>query len=420
VSRSAGAVPIGLHAVPRPELHRTDLPPELAWLTGVLWPNGDVGLGGGEPPEGFRVAESFDVVPNTSRPKILVPSWDPSLVGAALRRFDDGMSNAARLRRAWAARAAGVAPGRFPQLTVSLPREPIGGELVTHVVREALDRPDVAVAYTFGAPGPSRKPVGQALSPDGQVLAFAKIGCNGSTDAFVRREASALRRWWIRRPHAFSVPRMLAEPRLANGHVVAIVEPVPTSVRAERPPTTLPSIDATREIASAGGVGLAPLASTPFWRALLQRADAGASHARRAASLALGWVGEVLGRRPIWHGSWHGDWSPDNMSTVGGRLHVWDWEWAADGVPLGLDVLHFNFRLAVRRRDDVRRAADVALRRSSAPLGALGVPDEDRALLLVCYFAEMLLRSEEGPDDASRAATSDALLDELRRWVGRS
>jgi hypothetical protein len=398
------------------------LPAELAWLAGALWPGADVRLGRDGVPAGFRTAESYEVVPSPAHPRLLVPTWDPSLVGVALDRFDDAMSIWARVRRALAARAAGLGSDRFRELVVSLPRDPHPDELVTHVLRDVFGRPDLVAAFSFGPARPNRKPVAQALLPDGEVLGFAKIGWNTSTDALVAHEASVLRRWRLREPRSFTVPRLIGERRLRSGRVMTVVDPLPTAFRAERRGVKVPPLDATREIATSGGVGVAPLSETPFWRRLVERAGARASRPRRAASLALAWIEDVHGRRPIWHGSWHGDWAPQNMSTVGGRLHVWDWERAGDGAPLGLDLLHYLFQVEFRRRGDVRRAADVAFHRAAPPLRALGVPDDDHALLMVCYLAELLLRYEEGRDAGStvRPGVRDDVVDSLRRWVGRS
>ena len=401
---------------------RPPLPPELVWVAAALWPGADVRLGAEGISAGFRIAESYEVVPSASHPRFLVPSWDPSLVGVALERFDDAMTTWARLRRAVAARAAGLGSERFPELVISFARDPHPGELVTHVLRGVFERPEVVAAFSFGPARPNRKPVAQVLLPEGEVLGFAKIGWNGATDALVAHEASVLRRWRGLPPNTFTVPRLIAEERLRSGHVMTVVDPLPTALRAERRGAKVPPLDATREIATSGGVGVSPLAETPFWRRLVDRADARATAPRRAASLALRWIEDLHGRRPIWHGSWHGDWAPQNMSTVGGRLHVWDWERAADGAPLGLDLVHYLFQVEFRRRPNVRRAADVAIHRAAASLRLLGVPDEDHALMMVCYLAELLLRYEEGRDAGAlvRPGVRDAVVDALRLWVGRS
>jgi hypothetical protein len=123
----------------------------------------------------------------------------------------------------------------------------------------------------------------------------------------------------------------------------------------------------------------------------------------------------------MWHGSSHGDWAAQNMATVGGRLYVWDWERSADGVPLGLDAIHFVFQSELRRRRDVLRASRVAFARGRRTLRSLGVPRADDALLMAAYLAELLVRFEEGRRQGAvvRPEMPEALLQTLRHWVAR-
>jgi hypothetical protein len=62
------------------------------------------------------------------------------------------------------------------------------------------------------------------------------------------------------------------------------------------------------------------------------------------------------------------------------------------------------------------------MRRTEGSLRALGVPREDEPLLMACLLAELLVRPEtsRGHGDGLGPWTSEALLGELRRWVGRS
>ena len=49
-------------------------------------------------------------------------------------------------------------------------------------------------------------------------------------------------------------------------------------------------------------------------------------------------------------GRGHGDWTPWNMRRLDGRLVVWDWERSRDGVPIGLDALHYGLLVALNAR----------------------------------------------------------------------
>jgi hypothetical protein len=131
---------------------------------------------------------------------------------------------------------------------------------------------------------------------------------------------------------------------------------------------------------------------------------------------------DLHGRRLIWHGSWHGDWTQRSMSTVDRVLYVSDWQHARDGVPLGLDLIHFAFESASRRRRSAEDASRLAIRRSARPLRALGVPRDDDALLAACHLAELLARAEEGRRHGTplRPGMLEDLRAGLRRWVARA
>jgi hypothetical protein len=402
------------------EARARELGRDLAWLTSVLWPSGHVELSPTRVPPGRRVAEAYAVIPNASRPRLLVPFSAPSLAEPAMRRYDDGMSAFARTGRAlgWRFAASSLGWTKFPPLVVFFDRDPRPDELLTQHLREILDRPDVVTAISFGPPRPNRKPVVQAMTLDGEVLGFGKVGWNRPTKQLIATEAAALRRWAKRRPSAFRAPELLHEGSWGE-HALAITAPLPTSARPSARPGRLPSHEVTREIARSGGIALMPFASTPWWRSVLERAAAAPGD---QVEVVLRWMEDLHGRRLMWHGSWHGDWAPQNMATIGGVLHVWDWERALDGVPLGLDPIHFVFQLAVWRRGNVSRAAQTALARSDGTLRALGIPSEDDALLMACYLAELLVRFEEGRRYGAviRPGMPEALVAELRRWVGRA
>jgi hypothetical protein len=413
---------MGVSLVRSPSAERRDdlVHRDLVWLASVLWPNADAELSPTRVPPGRRMAEAYAVMPNAEHPKLLLPFASPALVGPAVRRYDDAMSGFARARRSIYARLAGSSLGwaRFPPLVMSYDREPAPGELPTDYFRRVLGRPDTALAISFGPPRPNRKPVAQVLTLDGHVLGFAKIGWNPPTRDLLRNEASALRRWSRRGPQTFRVPALVHHAEWFDGRDVLVTAPVPMSADQEVRAGRLPSLEVIREIAATGGTGLMPLRETPWWRSVLRRLEP----ADAPVATVIRWMGELHGRRLIHHGSWHGDLAQQNMSTVGGRLHIWDWERAADGAPLGLDPIHFHFQHALRGRHDVARASRAAARRATPTLRALGVPREDDALLSACHLADILLRFEEGRHHGAdvRPGMTQALLGELRRWVGRA
>lgn len=394
---------------------------DLAWLASVLWPNADVELSPARVPPGRRVAEAYAVMPSAERPALLVPFASPALVDPAMRANDgDPGSVAGRVRRSISVRAAASSAGRrrFPPFVVSYDRDPSPGELPTDALRRVLGRPDTALAISFGAPPPDEIPAVFVLSLDGEILGSAKVASTGATRALLRNDASALRRWAERPPRTFGVPRPIHHGEWFAGRDILVTAPLGAAGDRERHESDLPSADVLREIAATGGTGVMPLVDTPWWRSVLRRT----APAPPSVATVVRWMADLHGRRLVRHGSWHGDLVARNVTTIGGRLHVRGWERAADGAPLGLDAIHFHFQDAHRHPGDVARAARLADRRAKPTLRALGIPHHDDVLLSACHLAEVLLRfCDGGHRHASEgAATSRALLDELRRWVGRA
>ena len=62
-------------------------------------------------------------------------------------------------------------------------------------------------------------------------------------------------------------------------------------------------------------------------------------------------------------GRWHGDWAPWNMARAGGRVQVWDWERSVTGVPVGLDMIHFQVQREVQVGSSPEAAVNAALDR---------------------------------------------------------
>jgi len=370
-------------------------------------------------PPGRRVAEAYEVMPSAERPTLLVPFASPGLVGPAVRAHDGDASVFGRARWSISARVAATNAGRrrFPPLVVSYDREPGPGELPTDFFRRLLDRPDIALAISFGPRRPTRTPIAQVLTLDGDRLAVAKIGWNPLTRELVRTEASVLRRWADRGPRTFRVPGVIHHAEWFAGRDALVTAPVPISAGRESRAGHPPPLDLIREIAASGGTGVLALRDTPWWRSVLRRVE----HADPQLGTVIRWLGDLHGRRLIHHGSWHGDLVPGNMATLGGRLHVWDWEHAADGAPLGLDAIHFHVQRALRGREDVGRASRLGARRAAPTLRALGIPRDDDGLLSACHLTDLALRFDEGGTDPNlRPGMALALLAELRRRVGRA
>jgi hypothetical protein len=270
-------------------------------------------------------------------------------------------------------------------------------DLFGRVLPDALGEPVVS-AVVLGPPRrPNAKPVLQLMRPDGRTIGYAKIGWNDLTRSLVANEARALAGWEADPPSTFSVPRALASFTW-NGLAFVVVSPVPQHLRRPRGASSLPAAASALDVAAHAGLEEGPLVEAPFVARLLRDAAAlDDEGVRAAATVAIDRAVAAAGERAVRRGGLHGDWGPWNMSRTPSGLHVWDWERAEEGVPVGVDTIHHCFQTR-------------ALRPSVAPADAMasGLAAARRQLLDLevepllhrpvfdLYLTEVLMRLEAG------------------------
>jgi hypothetical protein len=382
---------------------------ELEWLAEVLWgPTPEVALAVGALPPGFRPLDGWGVLPDLRRPRLLVPLASRRAAAASVCQYSDGMTQRARLAKA--AVGVGLRSGalqwllRRRGLVVHAGVPAAGGAgaagtLLGDHLAEALGRRDLAAAIVLGPVRPNRKPVVQLLAPDGDPVAYVKVGWNDLTRRLVRNEAGALRRLAERRPRTFTAPRLLHQGSW-HGLEVTVSSALPHRLWRRGRRYATPPLAASREIAALGGLGTAALGGSPWWAGLRRRLAPVQAAATGPAAAALAGTLEQLqaehDRTPLAFATWHGDWGPWNLRATAGGLLVWDWERSGDGVPLGFDLLHFGYQTALQGlRQPPAEAAGTALGRTAPLLGQLGQREDVGELLLTLYLLERLCRAAE-------------------------
>ncbi len=372
-----------------------DLPPAVAWAARILWPEAQVWRTSGRRagPHGFLV------LPNAQNPRILVPTRPTRAAAAALRQYNDSMTQWGRLRKAAAASAVGAGIGSSLARDAIVIRERDGDAQpgLGPALAEAFGRRDLSLAIMLGTPRPNRKPVIQVTDPDGDVLGYVKVGWNELTRRLVSNEARALRAWAARQPSRLAVPRLLHEFRW-NDLLLTAVSPVRDRAWRRGPRNAPPPPDVMREVTDLGGLSEGPLRGSPYLEGLRARIEAVVRPPFSApARAALARAGDTASAEHMRFGTWHGDWAPWNMSRSSGSLFVWDWERSADASPVGLDPLHFHYQVTFQfGGKDVARAARSATSRAAAELGSLDLDPSTSPVLLTVYLLELLVRFEEG------------------------
>jgi hypothetical protein len=352
---------------------------------------------GPAPPPGFRCVDAYVVLPSLRRPGMLVPTRSRRGAAAAARQYLllPGRKGTAATSAAAAALRSGL-PQRLgrSRLGVHVAAGVSEGELPDLVLRHRLagllGTSEVELVVRVGANRPNGKPVVQVGEPAGRVLAYAKVGWNELTRPLVAAEAEALASFAARPdpPRTFQVSRLLHALEW-QGNTVTVVEPLVggAPVAASDPPR-----DATHELALGGIVTRSTLAESDWWADVRARISAVGADLDAAADAIAAEAGETL----LGFGRGHGDWTPWNMRRLDGRLVVWDWERSREGVPVGIDAVHYGLLVALnaRKLPPPHAVADT-LERTPGWLAGLDQPAEAARVVVCLELLEMSLRYAE-------------------------
>ncbi len=343
----------------------------LAWLGRVLGAATD-----GKP-------RPFLLRPDATDPELLLPLAPRAVTAASLLRRHDARSLRQRVEG-----RVGRAGARVGGLAMA------GGEtrdllpfaLVDELARR-LGEAELVPAITLGPRRRNRKPVLQLLRPDGEIVGFAKVGWSPLTRELVTREAAILRRIEAHVPAAIVAPSVLLEIddlETADGEPLAVavttaLDPSRIAAGATVRPRRLPS-DWVLQLAGCRGLTTERFAET----------------ARRVGQGCDDALVETLVERHrdvvVTVGLWHGDLTPWNTLTGRDRALVWDWEFAAEGRPVGFDLLHVHFETTRRGGSDATRPALVSVDADAeallAPAAQLAPPEA----VVDLYLLELLAR----------------------------
>jgi hypothetical protein len=357
------------------------------------------------PPQGYRSVFAFRALPNARHPYLLMPLDSRATAAGSVHHIGNPLKRRMRVAESALSLSFQMGVGQRvlnQRLHVCVPRaaEIEAPTLIDRAIG-VVGRTDVSTAVILGRDRPNRKPVLKLLAPDGVPVAFAKVGWNDVSRDLVRHEAEVLAAMGTegRRPSSFRVPSVIGyDP--GDRVDLLVVTPVPqASGLRGGPPSDVP-MRATHEVAVGDGVSWDALAASSYWSTLQRRVNVAAGDAGNPVGPAQAEAFERLaagyGARDVPFGSWHGDWTPWNMTRVHDTLYVWDWERAEGPVPVGLDLMHFDFDVRVKIHGrSVKQAIHDSARESGARLEALGLPSGLSDLVATLHLLEMTLRFQE-------------------------
>jgi hypothetical protein len=306
----------------------------LRWATDCLWAD-DVDVRFEVPGTG---GSGYLAHPSVADPEILVPSGTPRVAAAIARRTSDARSPGERLRNLVIELMAStglltvLAGGRRLSLHVGAGGDDPDRSLPAHVAT-VLGLDDIRYAVTLGKERYNRKPVLTVFDGDGRIRAYVKVGVDSFTDLAAVNETCWLRRVARSAPAGFVAPEVLWSG-VWRGRQVLVSAPLgsgrlPVRRRVDRPPAGL--VEAVAGLTDPATVSVADTAPIHEAEHLVDP--------RLATAVAA--VLDRHGDRRVRVGCWHGDLTPWNIASHRNRPpSVWDWEAAAEGRPIGADLLH--------------------------------------------------------------------------------
>jgi Phosphotransferase enzyme family len=332
----------------------------------------------------------FILLLGTRRPRLVIPAA-PAPAAAAIRGYSAVGSRTARLgaRALSLTLRSGVGLAAFrSRLHVGVPA---GADTIESFLASALGR-TVVVSFYLGPARANRKPVLLLLTPEGQVIGFAKLGTNPLTRSLVRAESDNLTRLGRVELGEVTVPEVLHYGEWGDVNVL-VLSALPVW-QGRQQVTNARLATAMNAVARVSGVRREQLASSEYWTQLTGRlAAADESTARDTLLHALWMLAERIGDAPVLLGSWHGDWTPWNMACTRNGLLVWDWERFTDGAPLGFDMLHYRLQKElVSGRRDPRAAAARCIEAAGDSLAPFGVAGSDARVTCILYLADLATR----------------------------
>lgn len=332
---------------------------------------------------GEDISESADgnylVFPNHSDPRVVVDRTCAIGVNEALAR-------ALMNRRVPTPLAGSLASLLRPLLAARQPAWQIADRTESSLrasLSAVLER-EIQLSVAVGPPRPNRKPVVRCYS-EGSLVAVAKIGPDAHTADMVRNESRWLERLSERGVTSFVLPELLhagafgASPLLVMSALELGGEP--STAFAAMPHHLLDDAFA--------GFDDHSFVESPWRRDLRSRIERLSSPGlmQRFDALTNEADATKLATRP-----WHGDWSPWNVGrSTSGHWCIWDWERAAEGAPIGFDLLHLHSTYGPATGDTPSR--DTALEEA-------GVKAEHLSLTEALYELERSVRVAESKTPA--------------------
>ena len=325
--------------------------------------------------------------PDAAGAELLIPLASSGVTAAAVVRRHDG-----RNPRQRAATTLARAAARVGQI------QRVGGEIIQFPrtallaqMTRVLGRTELIPSIGLGPPRRNRKPLIMLITPDGETVAYAKVGWSGLTRELVRNESKWLTELDGRPAPPVVVPAPLltleATSSTQNDTRTLVMSPLLGTAGRRQPRLTPAEV---KTLARTLGSRQQRVADLQWLRAPVTQPEGSADVSDELGQrlmAAVSAVADLHAGVEVETGLWHGDLNPWNTVTVGANLGVFDWEFAGSQRPIGQDNLHIQFETI--RRSNAAPPEDVV---DEFVAQVEASPDPLRPVLLDVYLADLTLR----------------------------
>lgn len=357
--------------------------------------------------------EQFTVICSRGVPRLLLPP-SSSLMRTAMTRFLGGRRITALITPFLQCAAWIGGPFSYLSSNVSLMSQTGEPSPLRQLISNVIGHDEFQLALRVSFDRPNAKTVAMAISPDGEVLCYLKLGSETMTSSLVAHESAILKQFESSELPVIT-PACLYSGTWVDGQSVLITAPLQLEPLKADACIAHSAADAlvsqTMDSSSA-------LVNSAYWRRIVDHAgkyEVGESLPTAVAEIERSW-----GDSDFDFGISHGDWTRANVGMVGERVAALDWERCHKSSPRGVDIAHFAISEKTSRPFskslDIDQVADkVRLYLKSAGL----LPDKAEVLILFALL-EMVIRFKFAEDAGLRSNDvkfGPALQEGVKKWA---
>jgi hypothetical protein len=381
-------------------------------MAAVLWPGAQRVHRRGPPRPGDLL-----IAPAARRPRMLLPATSCRASASAVLAQGVGSLRTARLQRRLLAAITriGLGPWLMPD---RIHADDQSDSITAHLSQVLGRRLELSTSLTFARA--NRKPVLHLLDPNGDSVAWAKVGVNELTYALVAHESKVLTRLNGAEIEGLQVPGVVYSGEWHGLRVLALSSlPTRHAARADaaalsRAMLGVADMTLATQTTSAG-VRTGTYVDILLVRAASLTARVDPADAGPLAELrtALGSLRAEAERVRLTTGAWHGDWTPWNCAQLHRTVLVWDWERFDGEVPRGFDALHYRMQDALVYTGGTRlSAARDCIADAPETLAAWSLTTAAARLVAALYLGEIALRYVADKQRAARGPGAD-----IETWI---